>query len=121
MSEAFGGSLPAFIGLTGAIFGLAAVLTGQAIAETWRSMWQAVAAAVGLTIADRLLTVALFSGSPLSVTAAALTWAYLTAAMLIAWRVTLARKMVRQYPWLYEAVGVFGWRSRASHDDRPKS
>jgi hypothetical protein len=29
-----------------------------------------------------------------------------------AFRLTRARKMVSQYPWLYERVGVFGWRSR---------
>jgi len=41
-----------------------------------------------------------------------LAWAYLGAVALLAWRITLARKMVRQYPWLYEPHGLLGWRAR---------
>jgi len=25
----------------------------------------------------------------------------------------MAKKMVRQYPWLYEPAGFWGWRSRS--------
>jgi hypothetical protein len=32
---------------------------------------------------------------------------------LFAHRVTLARKMVQQYPWLYERSGLLSWRARA--------
>ena len=31
---------------------------------------------------------------------------------LLAYRLTLARCMVRQYPWLYESAGPFAWRPR---------
>ena len=37
----------------------------------------------------------------------------IVAAALFAYRITLVRKMASQYPWLYERVGLFGWRSRA--------
>jgi len=31
-----------------------------------------------------------------------------------AYRVTLARKMVAQYPWMYERAGLLSWREKAS-------
>jgi hypothetical protein len=31
---------------------------------------------------------------------------------LLAHRITLARKMVQQYPWLYERSGLLSWRAR---------
>ena len=30
----------------------------------------------------------------------------------LAYRVTLAHKMVTQYPWLYERAGLFSWRPK---------
>jgi hypothetical protein len=32
-----------------------------------------------------------------------------------AWRATRARRMTLQYPWLYERVGLFGWREHLPH------
>ena len=52
-AQAIGSSLAVFIGLTGALFGLVAFLTGQAVADTWRPAWQAVASALGLAVAAR--------------------------------------------------------------------
>ncbi|WP_348981071.1 DUF6867 family protein [Azospirillum sp. TSO5] len=31
---------------------------------------------------------------------------------LTAHRIAIARRMVNQYPWLYETAGPFGWRER---------
>lgn len=31
---------------------------------------------------------------------------------LLAYRMTQARKMVGQYPWLYERSGLLGWREK---------
>jgi hypothetical protein len=36
----------------------------------------------------------------------------LGAILLAAYYLTRARKMVQQYPWLYERRGPFGWRER---------
>jgi len=36
----------------------------------------------------------------------------LTALALLAYRVTLVRKMVSQYPWRYEQVSMFNYRER---------
>ena len=36
----------------------------------------------------------------------------ITGVALVAHRLTLARRMVKQYPWLYDADGPFAWRAR---------
>ena len=124
MNWLLGSSLGVFIGLTGMLFGLAALLTGQAVADTWRPAWQAIASALGLAVAARFLAFALFGGQLLSLTGFVVAWAYLGAVAVFAWRATLARKMVRQYPWLYAAHGALGWRrldgTANSADDRPR-
>ena len=38
----------------------------------------------------------------------------LVAIALFAHRVTMARKMVTQYPWIYERAGLLSWREKAS-------
>jgi len=109
MIAVVGTSAGVFVGLTVVLFGLAAFRAGQAVAEGWHPAHDAVLAALGLTIADRFLACTLFNSPPLSVPAAAVAAAYLIAVALFAWRVTLARKMVRQYPWLYRPAGLLGW------------
>ncbi len=110
MSGILGSSVGSFIGLTILLFGLAAFLTGQAVADTWRPACQTVLAAFGLALAARFLSFALFEGRLLSLTGFAIAWIYLAAVALFAWRATLARKMVTQYPWLYAPGGVLSWR-----------
>ena len=102
-----------FVILTVAIMGGAGWLTGQAVAATWRPMWQAAAGCVALGLADRFLVFALFGGELLSAGGFALDPAVIVAIGLAAWRVTLVRKMVTQYPWLYRRAGPFAWRARA--------
>jgi len=112
MSDVLGSSVGVFLGLTVLLFGVAAFRTGEAIAEAWRPGWQAVLAACGLTVADRFLAVSLYDSPPLSLAAAAVAWIFITAVTLFAWRATIARKMVSQYPWLYEPAGILRWRRR---------
>lgn len=112
MTAILGTSVAIFVGLTIVLFGLIAFTAGQAVAAGWQPSRHAVLAAIGLTVADRFLAATLFASPPLSVTAGAVAWAYLTAVTLFAWRVTLARKMVRQYPWLYRPAGILGWRPK---------
>jgi len=112
INDVLGSSPAVFVGLTVLLFGLAAFRTGETIAQAWRPAWQAVFAAYGLTLADRFLAAALYDSPPLSFAAATVAWIYITAVTLFAWRATLARKMVRQYPWLYEPAGILGWRRR---------
>jgi hypothetical protein len=88
----------------------AAWLTGQAIAETWRPVWQVVPAAILLAAVDRFLDYALFRGTLLSVPAALWTLAVLLALALAAYRLRWVGKMVTQYPWLYRRAGPLFWR-----------
>ena len=57
---------------------------------------------------------ALFGGQLLSLTGYIIHTAILTVICLAAYRMTQARKMVKQYPWLYERSGLFSWRERSS-------
>lgn len=114
------------LALTLILFGGAACLMGNAIAETWRPWWQNVAYGCLLAVADQFLGFALFEGpffvdslvssdaQPLG--AALLEYLFdavvLSAISLLAYRITLARKMVAQYPWLYERAGLLAWRAK---------
>ncbi|HEY3146576.1 MAG TPA: hypothetical protein VGJ75_09505 [Dongiaceae bacterium] len=37
---------------------------------------------------------------------------FIAAVSLLAYRITMARKMVSQYPWLYERTGLMAWRAK---------
>jgi hypothetical protein len=102
-----------FILLTIIIFGGAAFLMGQAIAETWRPAWQNVAYGLLLAAGNRFLDGALFGGVWLDLWQYALDALVIIGIALFAHRITLARKMVTQYPWLYEPAGLLSWRERA--------
>ncbi len=112
MVDILGTSFGVFIGLTVAIMGFAAYMTGQALGNSWKPVWQVVVYCVLLGFADRFLTFALFDGVLLSVTGYLVDTAVLTAIGLLAFRLSRVRRMVGQYPWLYERVGPFGWRNR---------
>jgi hypothetical protein len=92
------------------IAGSASGLMGQALAATWRPLWQLFIYGAMLGLADRFLNFALFEGRLLSPIGYIVDTAMIVVVALIAYRVTLARMMVRQYPWLYAKVGLFGWR-----------
>ncbi len=114
MEAITGTSLPVFIGMTLGIMGFTAFMTGQALANTWRPLWQAVLYSFLLGLADRFLTWGLFEGELLSLSGYLFDSLVLTAISLTAFRLTRARKMVTQYPWLYERSGLFGWREKGS-------
>lgn len=105
-----GTSIGVFIGLTLVLAGGAAILTGQAIAGTWRPAWQVMFASIGLGFADRFLVFGLFDGELLSVAGYLFDTAVIMAFGLVAYRLAWVRNMVAQYPWLYETAGY--WRIR---------
>lgn len=113
MEPLLGTSVSDFLLLTVAIMGFAAYMTGQALANTWRPAWQPFVYCVLLGFADRFLTFALFEGELLSLTGYLIDTGILIAIAWFAFRVTQARKMVSQYPWLYKRVGLFSWREKA--------
>ena len=114
MEEALGGSLPEFLGITVVLFGGAAFLMGQALAETWRPAWQNIVYGTMLALGDRFILFALFGEELLSIWGYLLHAAVLIAISLTAFRFTRAWRIVRQYPWLYERTGLFTWRDKTS-------
>jgi hypothetical protein len=114
IADILGNDLGVFIGLTVVLFGGAACLSGQALAQTWRPIWQTVPYTLMLTVGSRFLSFALFDGELLSITGYLIDWVALLLLALLAFRITQARRMVSQYPWLYERAGLFGWRAKGS-------
>ncbi len=110
MESILGTTLPVFFVVTGLVIGFAAYMTGQAIANTWRPAWQVWIYGLLLGLVARFLIFALFDGELLSLTGYAASTALLLIICTFAFRLTRARKMVHQYPWLYERAGLFGWR-----------
>jgi branched-chain amino acid transport system ATP-binding protein len=114
------------IAVTVLLFGGAAALMGNAIAETWRPWWQNLTYGALLAVGDQFLGFALFQGpffvdSLVSSDAQPLGYAILvylidfvilSAIALFSYRLTTTRKMVSQYPWLYERSGLLSWRSK---------
>jgi hypothetical protein len=110
-----------FLVMTVVLFGGAAAMMGQALARNWRPPWQIVLYAALLAAADRFLLYALFGAALLSPGGYAAAAAILLAAAGASFRVTRARRMVAQYPWLYERAGVFGWRERRAMIELPQA
>ena len=114
------------LALTFFLFGGAAALMGNAIAETWRPWWQNLTYGALLAVGDEFLGFALFKGpffidSLVSSNAQPLGQALLeylfdfviiSAFALFSYRLTKTRKMVSQYPWLYERSGLLTWRAK---------
>ncbi len=99
-----------------AIMVLGAWAVGRALATTWRPLWQIVPYAILLALAGRFVFWGL-SGGNNDQFFAAYTEAYfdillLGAIAIAAFRLVFARKMVVQYPWLYEPAGPFAWREK---------
>ena len=102
----------AFLGLTLLLFGGAALATGRALARHWRPAWQTLPYAALLGAGDRFLLYALFDGELLSASGYLIGTLTLLALAVLAYRLTLVRGMVRQYPWLYQTAGPLSWRRR---------
>jgi hypothetical protein len=105
-----GESIVKVILVTGILGGGAAWLSGGAIARAWRPQWQVAIAALLLGAAARFFHFALFQGELLSAASYASDALIFVLVGSIAWRVTRAEQMVRQYPWLYARAGPLGWR-----------
>jgi ABC-type uncharacterized transport system permease subunit len=114
MEALLGTSIGVFVGLTVIVAGGAAIMTGRALADGWKSSWHVVFACIGLTLADRFLVYALFGGELLSPSGFLIDFVVLVVLALLTYRVTLVRKMVNQYPWRYERISLFTYRERPS-------
>ncbi len=112
MMDLIGSTVQGFVVITLVLMAGCAFMTGQAVAETWRPRWQTAFYVLLLGLADRFLSFAMFDGELLNPVGYVVDTAILMAVGVAADRATRARKMANQYPWLYERVGLFGWRER---------
>lgn len=108
----FGTTLPVSLGITFALAGGCALMTGRALALNWRPDWQILPYCLLLALADRFLIFALFDGDLLSATGYAADFVFLLVVAASTFQLARARQMVRQYPWAYERAGLAGWRER---------
>ncbi|MFO1155102.1 MAG: hypothetical protein U1E42_15790 [Rhodospirillales bacterium] len=109
-----GPSLAAFLGVTVVLAGATAWIAGHALASTWKPGWQVVFSCLLLAAAARFLLFALFGGRLFSVTGYVVAALILLVFGIVSFRTNRARKMVSQYPWLYERRGLFGWAERSA-------
>jgi hypothetical protein len=112
MEPILGNSLGTFLLLTFVVFGWTAFATGNGVASQWQPAWRVVVYCCLLAAAERFIDHSLADGELLSVGGFVLSAAILCLIGLFAWRVTHARMMVTQYPWLYEPAGPFSWREK---------
>ena len=107
-----------FLLFTTLLMGGAGYLTGQALASTWRPVWQVFTYTLLLGLLDRFLVFALFEGPLLSVAEYLLDTTTIGLLGLFGYRLTKVRRMIDQYPWLYDRRGLFAWTSRDSEPPR---
>jgi hypothetical protein len=107
-----GPSPTAFVAVTVVLAGATAWITGHALATTWKPVWQVVLYSILLTAAARFLLFALFGGDLFSFPGYVVTALILLFFGIVSFRANRARKMVSQYPWLYQRRGLFGWAER---------
>lgn len=112
LKDFLGADVGVFIGLTLIVFGGAALMTGQAMANGWHSYAMAAGYSVLLGAADRFMVHWLFDGPLLDPWGFVVHTLILMAITMIAYRITRARLMVSQYPWRFQRSGLFGWRDR---------
>jgi hypothetical protein len=103
-----------FLGVTVAMFGWLAFMAATALVRMWRPWWSNIAYGLILGVADRVLEMMLFNGPLLSLRGYLVDTVYIIVVMLVTYRMALRRRMLSQYPWLYESAGLFQWRERVT-------
>ena len=102
------------------VFGGFALMSGQGLARTWRPWTQCIGYGVLLSLGARLGEFVLFIGRAQrldgyifdNIGFVLLNTLYLIGVTVLAHRITLARMMVTQYPWMYERAGLLSWRTK---------
>ncbi|HLN09546.1 MAG TPA: hypothetical protein VK281_11405 [Xanthobacteraceae bacterium] len=94
------------------VMGGGALLSGRAIAATWRPWWQIVAYMLILGAVARFFHFALFAGTLLSPYYYAVDTVICVAFGVLGFRLTRASQMVVQYRWLNERAGPLAWSRR---------
>ncbi len=94
------------------LVGPASYATGQGVASTWRPWRQLILYGALLSAGLRFFDYALAYGELWSIGGFLLGWLVQSGIAGLAYRLTRARQMVRQYPWLYQRKGLLGWEER---------
>jgi predicted membrane metal-binding protein len=102
-----------FVLVTVVLGGWTAWMTGRALAQTWRPLWQALAWSLPLAGAVRFIHYALFEGTLLSARFYLVDLTVVAAFAALSYRVYRTRQMTTQYRWLYERAGPLSWRERS--------
>lgn len=106
-----------FVLLTVLLGGTAAWVTGKAIAQTWRPMWQLPTYALLLTAGVRFLHFALFEEPLLPFQNWAVDYVFLLAMAMLGHKRMRALQISTQYSWLFTAFGPFGWRRKTASSE----
>jgi hypothetical protein len=101
-----------FFFLTVVFGGGAAFLSGRALAQKWRPVWQPVAYMLLLAMAVRFFHYALFEETLISPYYFVVDSLVLIGAALLGYRLKRVSQMTSQYRWIYEKAGPFSWRER---------
>lgn len=95
-----------FVLVTLVMGGSAAFVTGKAVAQTWRPVWQVLIYSALLAGAVRFIQYALFEQPFLAPTNLLLDALVLIAFGLAGYRLMRTRQLSAQYPWLFAAGGA---------------
>ena len=100
-----------FLWFTVIFMGGAALLTGRALALSWRPIWQVVLSCLGLGVINRFFAYALFDASLLSVLGYSVDTVTILGVGMFSYRTVYVSVIVRQYPWLFERTGLLTYKS----------
>jgi hypothetical protein len=112
MFDWFGDTLFTVLLFNLVLIGPGAFAAGHAVAIIWRPWWHIVLYTALLAAMLRFFDYALANGELWSAGGFLLGWAVQFAFATFAYRLTRARQMVRQYPWLYRRKGLLDWEQR---------
>jgi NO-binding membrane sensor protein with MHYT domain len=107
------GSFGVFLLVTIILGGGAAWLSGRAIAQTWRPVWQVVIYSLVLGCAVRFIHFSLFGGTLLSPHYYAVDTAVCLIVGFLGFRTARVTQMVTQYRWINRPDGPLRWRRTA--------
>lgn len=99
-----------FILVTLVIGGAAAVASGRAVADGWRSPWLLPVYAGLLGLGVRFIQFSVFEQPLFSLSNYAIDVCILLAFCVMGYRLRRATQMTSQYPWLYKRSGFLSWR-----------
>ena len=107
------GSFGVFLLVTIILGGGAAWLSGRAIAQTWRPIWQVFVYSMVLGFAVRFIHFSLFGGTLLSLHYYAVDTAVCMIIGFLGFRAARVTQMVTQYRWVNRPDGPLRWRRTA--------